>query len=65
MKTFYFTESVIQNYTIKANTKEEAIKLYENESGLSIKPDNTEYIDNSTYIYDEDGNELSYWDIGE
>jgi len=61
MKTFYFTESVIQNYTIKANTKEEAIKLYENEAGVSIKPDNKEYIDNSTYIYDKDGNELSYW----
>lgn len=61
MKTFYFTESIIQNYTIKANTKEEAIKLYQNEGGYSIKPDNTEYIEDSTYIYDEDGNQLSFY----
>lgn len=62
MKTFYFTESVIQNYTIKAKSKDEAIKIYESEAGSSINPDSTEYIDNSTYIYDENFNQLNYWD---
>lgn len=62
MKTFYFTESVIQNYTIKAKDKNEAIKIYESEAGSLIKPESSEYIDNSTYIYDENFNQLNYWD---
>ena len=61
MQKFYFTESIIQNYTIEANSKEDAIKLYESQAGSIIKPDSQEYIDNSTYIYDENFNQLNYW----
>lgn len=61
MKTYYFTESVIQGYTITANSKEEAIKIYEDQAGSIIKPDSKEYIEDSTYIYDPDGNQLNYY----
>jgi len=57
-KTFYFTESVIRKYTIKANTKQEAIEMYE--SG-NVEHDNEEYIEDSTYIYDKNYNQLSYY----
>ena len=61
MKTFYFTESIIRNYTVKANTKEEAIKIYENNAGDSLKHDNEEYIEDSTYIYDSNYKQLNYY----
>lgn len=58
MKTFYFTQSVIQNFTVKAKTIDEAKQIFMNDSDL--KHDNEEYVPDSTYMYDEDYNDLHF-----
>jgi len=58
MKTFYFTQSVIQNFTVKAKTIEEAKEIFIND--FNLKHDKEEYIPDSTYMYDEDYNDLDF-----